>query len=154
MNAIVSFASLATLLVLGGCFAFHPRRPPFQSVRIDSFPKGWGSAFKEVDKSGAITGGHASGAEGSPPLMFMDKSIISRADMSRLSSLVAAVVKNPPKSAGSPPDQKKEGYVSVSIYFDNNQSIAVYKTWEQKEFPFPNVQAIWDLIYKYKAGAW
>jgi len=43
----------------------------------------------------------------------------------------------------------------VIIRFDNNKTITAHTTLqEQFKFAHPNLQVIWDLVYKYNVGAW
>jgi hypothetical protein len=153
MNLLITLTSFVVLLTIGGCFTSHTQaKAAFDSVMIESHPKGWGYAHKTVEKSGTVTGAHMSGGPEAVQV-FQTNSELTPEDMNRLMTLVAALQNTPLKSTVDPPDQKSEGYMSVIICFDESKSITVHARWGQ-QFEPPNLQAIWDLVYKYDVGAW
>ncbi len=156
MNPLSTLISVfVALLVSGECHISHGQTPvTFLSVMIESHPKGWGYAHKTVEKTGTVTGAHISGGP-EAVRVYETKAELAPDDMIRLTALVAALRYNPPKSGAGPPDQKSEGYTSVTILFDNKKTITAHTTLrEQFKFEHPNLQAIWDLVYKYNVGAW
>jgi hypothetical protein len=130
----------------------NPALIAFISVSIQSYPKGWGYASKDVEKTGAITGLHFSGK---PDVVrvFRTTSKLTSEDMGRLSTLVAALHDNIHESTIAAPDQKIEGHMSVVIHFRDGKTLTV-NAMPDKKFEPSNIQAIWDLVYKYDVGAW
>jgi len=73
--------------------------------------------------------------------------------MSTLKTLVATAVSEPTNEKMSPPDQNLEGYTSVIITLGDGTTTTVFAKWNQR-FDSNAIQTIWDVVGKYKAGAW
>jgi len=108
MKALSTLITLVAVVISCVWHASYAQPPAtFHSVTIESHPKGGGYAHKTVEKSGAVTGAHMSGGP-EAVRVYETKSNLAPDDMSRLTTLVAALRDNPPKSTASPPDQKSE----------------------------------------------
>ncbi|MCP3899831.1 MAG: hypothetical protein GY707_08995 [Desulfobacteraceae bacterium] len=121
-------------------------------LRIESRPQGWGYAYKTVRPDGSITGGHMSGGE-KAPRVFESKSQVDSRDISKLRALVAKISAETIKEEPSPPDQKREGYTSVTVIFGEDNVMTSFAKWEEL-FQSDTIQAIWDIVSKYEEGAW
>ncbi len=148
--SIMRICFIAIISALCGCII--PPDAGFQMVIIESHPAGWGSAAKSINADGIASGNHASG--GSEALMIsISETQATPSDIKKLKSLVAELKAcNLPKNI-APPDQKTEGYKTVRIHFQNDESITVHAGWEQPFNP-PPAQQIWDLVYEYDVGYW
>jgi hypothetical protein len=144
-------------LLVGGMWHISHAVAPilFHSVAIESHPKGGGYAHKTVRHDGTITGGHLSG----PPdavRVYESNAEMTRDDMAKLNALVSEVHYKLPKGGADHPDQKAAGYLTVRILLYNDSKITFHAALrgEQTRFEHPEVQAIWELVYKYNVGAW
>lgn len=154
MRALIGLALLVALPVAGaGCRTAHAQETGvFRSVMIESHPKGWGYAHKTVTQDGVVTGAHMSGGPDAVRL-YESKDRLTRKDMNRLKVLIAALRDAPARRGGNTPNQKVEGYISVTIELANGKTITVHTDWHYR-FESRNLQAIWDLVHKYQVGAW
>ncbi len=155
MNALGKLTILIIALLASSEWCVSHAQSPmsFVSVIIESHPKDGGYAHKTVQADGTVAGAHLSG----PPnavRIFESKAQMTLQDMTRLKELIASLQDNPPKGGIDRPDQKVEGYLSVIIRFDSEETITVHTPLPQSKFEHPEVQAIWDLVSKYNAGAW
>jgi hypothetical protein len=150
MRSLLTLSFLTLSLIVAGCKVPAKQvAASFAEVRIESHPKGWGYAHKTVKRDGTIIGGHMSGSPNTPRV-YETKSHMTKEDMKALHSLVAKVHgERITKESISP----KDGYVCVVISYEDGTSVTISAKWEQK-FGSANVQAIWDLLYKYEVGAW
>lgn len=126
--------------------------PVFQEIRIESHPKGWGFAYKTVKADSFVVGGHMSGGP-QAPRVYESRSQATPDDMSALRELVAAIAKASEHEQPSVPDQNQEGYTSVVILFSDGSALTFVARWGQRFQP-EAVQSIWDIVGKYKVGAW
>ena len=114
-------------------------------------PQGVGYAHKTVWGDGRVVGGHMSGGPKAPRI-YETKAKATPADMKKLVTLVAAAMAKPQPTLKSP-DQKVAGYNTVMLQISDSKSIAIYGTWSAK-FESKEIQAIWEMVGKYKVGAW
>lgn len=148
--SIMSICFIAAFSVLCGCMT--PPDAGFQMVAIESHPEGGGSAAKSINADGIASGNHASGSPDAL-IISISETTATPSDMKKLTSLVAELkAYNLPKNI-APLDQKTEGYKTVRIHFQNDESITVHTGWEQQFQPDP-AQQIWDLVYEYDVGYW
>jgi hypothetical protein len=86
------------------------------------------------------------------PRIYETKAKATPADMKKLATLVAAAMAKPQPTLKSP-DQKVAGYNTVILQISDSKSIAIYGTWSAK-FESKEIQAIWEMVGKYKVGVW
>ncbi|MFZ1986011.1 MAG: hypothetical protein WAU91_16450 [Desulfatitalea sp.] len=151
-----SFAVVSLVVVLlgnGACRWANAQEPgEFRSVRIESHPKGGGYAHKTVTPDGVITGAHMSGPP-SAVRVYETKDRLTAEDLNTLKQLVADLRGAPVGGECATPEQKAEGYVSVTIQFQNGKALTANADWNAK-FGSPNFQAVWDHLHKFQVGAW
>jgi hypothetical protein len=123
----------------------------FREIRIESHPRSWGYAHKTVNPNGQMTGGHLSGGPDAPQA-YESNAEITAADLDKLKQFVAALHLEGRRFL-TPPDQKQEGYKSIVVIVNDDVAITVHAKWKERFKP-KELQAIWDLIKKYNAGAW
>lgn len=136
----------------GGGTAQAQESGAFRSVVIESHPKGWGYAHKTVTPDGVVAGAHMSGGPNAVRV-HESKDKLTRKDLRRLKELIAALRNAPVQSSAGAPEQKNEGYFSVTIELDNGRTVTAHAVWNRK-FDSGEIQAVWDLVHKYRAGAW
>lgn len=144
---------IAVILMFGCGTAGAGSRPgEFAKLMIESYPRGWGYAYKTVGEDATITGGHLSGGPDAP-MVYEAKSMVTAQDMSELRSLVAILGTEVPNGEFTRPDQKVNGYTSVVIIYHNGSTATLFARWGGK-FHSKAVQSIWEIISKYQVGAW
>ncbi len=154
VRALIALVPIVALMLTGtDCRAEHAQElGAFCSVKIEAHPKGWGYAHKTVMADGTITGAHMSGGPGAVRV-YETKDKLTPKDMKRLRALTVSLRDVSSPSGRNAPDQKTEGYTSVTIHFDDGKTKTVHANWGSKLEP-SSFQAIWDLICKYRVGAW
>jgi hypothetical protein len=154
IRALIALAPIVALMLTGTeCRAEHAQElEVFRSVKIEAHPKGWGYAHKTVTADGIITGAHMSGGPDAVRV-YETKDKLTLEDLNSLRSLTVSLHDTSSPSGSTVPDQKAEGYTSVTIHFDDGKTITVHANWGSKLEP-SSFQAVWELIYKYQVGAW
>ena len=122
--------------------------PAFREVRIASYPPGSGYAHKTVNRDGTITGAHLSGGPGGVRV-HETTSTMSAEDLAALGDLARKV----PASSPQAETRTEQGHTYVVISRPDGTTATFGAAWGQK-FETREVQAIWDLLYKYNVGAW
>ena len=152
-SALTLLAALLLAGAGGGAAQAQARESgAFRSVAIESHPKGWGYAHKTVTPDGVVAGAHLSGGPNAVRV-HESKDRLTRKDMRSLKELVAALRKAPAQAGAGAPQQENEGYFSVIIELDDGRSMSAH-TGGNRKFESGEMQAVWDLVHKYRAGAW
>ena len=138
-------------------FKKNPRPPnkpdDFTMIGIESLPQGWGLAQRTLTPNGKIRGGHLSGGP-KATRVFESVEDCKASDLKTVRVLVAKIkMLKAEETKSLLPDRDKQGYKRVSISCEGGKTLYFTKKWGEK-FEDGNVQAVWDILSKYKAGAW
>ena len=149
----IVIAGIVSLMLIG-CHSDNDvsNAPKITSITIESHPQGWGLALKTLQTDGTIYGTHLSGGPNVPPMVYQSSTKISAEDMETIKELTKNISWKP-GDVNQRPDKKTEGFKSIMIGYDDHTCINVYAKWNDQFHP-DTWQSIWDIIYKYKAGAW
>ncbi len=147
---IITYA-IVVLMIPVSHEQFRQLDPEFISVQIESHPSGGGYASKAMASDGEISGSHLSG-DPAAPRVFQSTSEATPNDMWALKAHVAGILAAPPAKNSDPPKNGK-GYTTVTVVISDSARIVVHAGWGEK-FDLPEIQAVWDLVYKQEVGGW
>ncbi|OIO57561.1 MAG: hypothetical protein COX57_02005 [Alphaproteobacteria bacterium CG_4_10_14_0_2_um_filter_63_37] len=147
---------LLTVLPLSGCFPLRPSNE-FLEIMIGVVGQEEMRAHRSVDATGAMTGGHLSGAA-HQPMVTRGRGTMSPEDMKKLRNLVYRIGRvtlgqPAPTDVPQPP-----GSLRVDIRLvvgGGGWATHLRETVAKREDFSPDVGAIWDVLAKYReVGFW